>query len=61
MKTLFTSRLLDRGYPARQLQSWLVAVDHSCRTALLSRLPGARQQRRSDALEQHWTVLGPAV
>jgi hypothetical protein len=49
MKTLFMNRLLDRGYPARQLQSWFDAVDHSCRIALLSCLPRARQQRRSDA------------
>jgi hypothetical protein len=49
MKTLFMSRLLDRGYPARQLQSWFDAVDHSCRIALLGRPPGTRQRRRSDA------------
>lgn len=49
MKTLFMNRLLDRGYPARQLQSWFAAVNHSCRTALLSRPPGKRQQRRGDA------------
>jgi hypothetical protein len=49
MKTLFMTRLLDRGYPAHQLQRWFDAVDHSCRITLLSRPPGARQQRRSDA------------
>jgi hypothetical protein len=49
MKTLFMTRLLDRGFPAHQLQRWFDAVDHSCRIALLSRPPGSRQQRRSDA------------
>lgn len=37
MKALFMHRLLDRGYPQRQLESWFTAIDHSCRVTLLSR------------------------
>ncbi len=43
MKSLFLQRLLDRGYPLRQLQSWFDAVDHSCRVALLNKPSGTRR------------------
>jgi hypothetical protein len=49
MKTLFMTRLLDRGYPARQLRSWFAAVEHSCRVTLLNRTLGAKQQRNGGA------------
>ena len=43
-KMLFMQRLLDRGYPKHQLQSWFAAVEHSCRAELLSR-PAVRLQQ----------------
>jgi hypothetical protein len=40
-------RLVDRGYPVRQLQRWCAAVDHVCRVGLLSRPSGARERHSS--------------